>query len=178
MKTKSKSLAGVVSIILLLLGASLGVKLSLQLYLVINWPWKQREITVPQDVNNILYVASRYLFDPTGDVLFVANEDNTVFSTTLFQEDWRIVAFTPDQTHKSSPCPTEWLPLIRSNIVDSASIQRTGEFTDTRRCYILFNDGSLQIRTRELNMYTASIIGVCGLISGAVFGVFIGKRIY
>jgi len=177
MKISPKSLSINVSIIPLLsalLGAFLGTKLTPYLGIIIL-PWKKYDISLLEGAKNILYVDSPFSFsdDPTGDVLYVVSENGTIFSNTLFQDEWKIA--TPKQTRETLSCPNEWLPLIKSNISDSVYIVHSDEFSGTIRCYILFKNGDLQAWTRSSSvfqyLYIAIIGGGLGFVSGAIIGV-------
>ncbi len=180
MNTKSKLLSTIISVTFLLLGAFLGMILSQYLYLFI-WPWKQYKIAPPPiSTGEFLYAVIRFShgLDPTGDILYVISEDGAVFSNTLFEDDWKKTSSNPNEFYKLSSCPTEWLPLIKNNITSSIGIQYSDEFSGMRRCYILFNDGSLRVRTRGLDIYTGSMLAWLGLFTGAIIGVIISKRVY
>jgi hypothetical protein len=177
MKNNPKSLSIIVSIIPLLgalLGAFLGIKSAPYLRFLIL-PWKQNEISPLDDVKNILYVDSPFSLsdDPTNDTLYVVSENGTFFSNTLFQDEWQIA--TPEQIQKTLSCPTEWLPLIKNNILDTARISYSDEFSGTIRCYVLFKNGHMQVWTHSTSVYEYPYIiiisGGLGLILGAIVGV-------
>ena len=177
MKINPKLLSTIVSIVPLLgalLGAFLGIR-SVPYSRFIILPWKHYEISPLEGAKNILYVNSPFSGEPTDDVLYVLSENGTIFSNKLFQDEWQIA--TSEQTRETSSCPTEWLPLIKNNISDSVGVVHTDEFSGTLRCYILFNDGSMQVWTRSSSVYeffyTGSISGGFGFIAGAIVGVII-----
>jgi hypothetical protein len=187
MKISPKLLSITVSIIPLLgalLGAFLGIKSAPYLRFVIL-PWKQYEISPLDGAKNILYVNSPFSFsdDPTNDILYVVSENGTVFSNTLFQDEWQIAK--SEQIQKTLSCPTAWLPLIKNNILDTASISHSDEFSGTIRCYVLFKNGDMQVWTSSTIFYEYPymiiISGGLGFISGAIVGViasiFIWRKI-
>jgi hypothetical protein len=87
----------------------------------------------------------------------------------LLNEQWE---FIPNQDFKGfspSACAAEWyLPAI--GVKDSAGRSFGHALADEYVCYVLFNDGRLQVWTRTLDAFSLMLV----LVIGALVGLFVG----
>jgi hypothetical protein len=123
-----------------------------------NPPWTHYPIQAPsKGIVDIAHVEiTSTLPDPTGDTIFVKAKDGEVYSNTLFQSEWSIVDSVPTWD-KESPydCTGEWLapsashmwdrPPVEKGVVDSYGALFERPVSTIVRCYVLLDDGSLEV---------------------------------
>ncbi len=123
-----------------------------------NPPWKRYAIqAAPKETVKIAHVEiNSTLFDPAGDIVFVADKEGDVFSNTVFQSEWSVVDPVPtwDNNHISN-CTAEKLgpteshmwdtPPVEKDVIDSAGIIFERPVSTIVRCYVLLDDGSLEV---------------------------------
>ncbi len=187
MKNKPKLLSLVVAttpLLSALFGVFLGATLAPRLYFVIPEFWKHYEISPFPGAKKIISVDTRFANEPDGEVLYIVSEDDIVFSNSLFEDEWQIDTPTSAHEYIMPSCPAEWsIPIKKSNVIDSAGVSMTdAETTSVSRCYILFDDGSMEVWTDTNSIYdiTISLIvgGVFGYIVGAIIGLIISVLIW
>ena len=161
-----------------LLSALLGTFLGLGLLAVyhITEPIEHYDISPLEGGKRILYVEAHFSDKPDGDVLYVISENGTVFTNTLFQDEWKITTFTPELTQKTPPCQNEYLEhLPKKTIADSIGVFRGGDYGSVWQCYILYSDGTMQVWINSFSVFdllTAYLSGGLGFVIGVVFGIF------
>ena len=129
--------------------------------------------------------------DPIGDIVYVSNKDGIVYSNTLFQSSWSAVAPVPvwDNDY-ASDCATEkdnpsdshmWdNPPIENGVIDSASFRFERPVSTIVRCYVLLDNGNLEVWTHSGNAmdlmahnFIKLMYGVFGALIGAIIGIVI-----
>ena len=183
MKTKSTLSFVLISIVISLLGALLGSGVGLFIYGYYIPQWKHYEIVSLPGANDILQIdIQSTLDDPTNDILYVVSENGTVYSNTLFQDNWNWVEAIPENNFEFPLCATEWNdhPPVKNGLLDSAGVRFERPLSTILRCYVLFTDGSLQIWTRSTDFGSLMAMeitsGLIGLVIGILISIFIWRK--
>ncbi len=168
-------------------------------------PWDRHLLpAAPGEITHILHVEFRphgpgphdipepSHADPVGDTIFISTTDRTVYSYTPFDNEWKRVA-SPGAWEETpaTRCAPAWdspepdarilEPIPLEKAVRASSGIRVGHtMVDAVRCYVLYEDGSLEVWGRELtgdgalalSYYTPCII-VVGLVIGFLAGLLI-----
>jgi hypothetical protein len=158
-----------------------------------NPPWTHYPIPAPsKEIVDIAHVEiMSTLPDPTGDTIFVKAKDGEVYSNTLFQNEWSIVDPIPTwDTESLYDCTGEWLvpsdshmwdaPPVDKGVVDSYGALFERPVSTIVRCYVLSDDGSLEVWVHSGNamdllagVFMKIVYGTIGAIIGIVIGVII-----
>ncbi len=183
MKSKAKLPAIFISIVLSLIGASLGAGLGLFLYSSFIPSWKHYEISPLADAKDILQIdVQSTLDDPAKDVLYVGVESGKIYSNILFQEDWLPVQSVPENNYEFPSCATEWKdhPPVTNGIADSLGVRFERPVSTIVRCYVLLDNGSLQVWTRSTDVFSLMTMvmktGLLGLIVGFIISIFVWRK--
>ncbi len=176
------------SLIIGLMGLAVGgLALLIANMLIGNYdpPWVHYTLpTTPQSAVSILHVAIRSsLEDPTGDIIYIATKDGTVYGNSLFQQSWLSVAPSPDWNNTGiSKCATVWddHPPVGGGVIDSAGVRFERPISTILRCYVLMDDGSIQVWVHSANgmdlfknISSKMGVGAFGGILGIAAGVLI-----
>lgn len=175
MKINPKLFVVFTTILLAIFGTLFGMGLGFFLYGSLVPLWTSREIQPLQGAKDIVQVDIRSMRnDPTQDTLYVVAQDGQIFSNTLFQSNWQPVKAVPQPGAPLTTCSDgrqAYLPA-ESGIVRSVGFQFEHTLSTTVRCYILLDDGRLQVWTRSTDMFkllTAIMLGgAAGLVGGSL----------
>jgi hypothetical protein len=139
-------------------------------------------VTRTLEVNEIIALEIHHtLVDPTTDVIWISAEDGGNYSNVLFQENRSQVGAVPKQDFEYPACATEWndLPPVR-RVISSAGVRFERPLSTILRCYVLYEDGRLQVWTRKTDVYTFLRImflsGIGGLVIGISASIFLIRR--
>ncbi len=168
-------------------------------------PWQRHQLPAPPGkIAQILHVEFRpHAFsipdtpepdhaDPAGDTVFVSTTDGAVYSYTLFDDQWqRVTAPEAWNATPATQCAPKWdnpepdarilepLPLEKS-VRASSGIRVGHTMVDAVRCYVLYDDGGLEVWGRELSgdvvfvfVYLTPVIAAVGLVIGLLIGALI-----
>lgn len=179
MKINPKLFAVFTTIILAVFGALLGMGLGFFLYARLVPSWTSHEIRPLSGAKDILQVDIQSTRDdPTQDILYVAAEDGRIFSNTLFQASWQPVAAAPQPEDQSTSCTSGRRdgPPVKSGIVSSAGFRFERPLSTILRCYVLLDDGRLQVWTHSTDLFRLLVMvtmgGATGLVAGAMINAF------
>ena len=161
-------------------------------------PWNQYPLkNSSEDFVSIIYVeVNSFAEDPTGDTIYVSTKDGLIFSNTLFEEECLLVESVPAwETKRTSDCAPVWPgaqsdaqiwdpPPTEKNILDSAGIRFERPVSIIVRCYVLADDGSLEVWVREGDflerfgafVFYAPCLGIIGLLVGTIIGVYMVRK--
>lgn len=159
-------------------------------------PWKHFALpTPPKEIVAISHIEFHsYLDDPTGDTVYITTKNGALYSNTLFQKDWLLIEDTPNfEKDYTSDCAPTWAgtqsnsqiwdpPPTGKNVFDSAGIRFEHTLAIDVRCYVLTDDGNLEVWAREDNAssagvfsfaFFAQVFGCLGIIMGVIMGVLL-----
>jgi hypothetical protein len=194
MKIKSLLLNSAMVLALSLLGYGTGKLIGNLLVGESNPPWTYSLIQpLPKEISQIIYLQSQYSEDPTEDTLYVKTEDGEFYSYSLFQDNRLLsdVDPTPWDNIYLFKCAPAWNgatdsspmgdpPPVDKGIIDSIGIKFQTPPITTTRCYVLLDDGSLQVWTHSGNAKDLMVNGILkqgfmilGMSIGVVFSVII-----
>jgi hypothetical protein len=175
-----------------------GLVLSYFLFLDTQYeiPWGRYHLPdAPKEAINIVFVEIvSTLEDPSGDIIYISTEDSSVYSNTLYENSWLLVESVSnwDSDHISD-CAPVWpgaptdaqiweAPPVKNNIIDSAGVRFERPLSIIVRCYVLSDDGSLEVWVREDNAGKAGVysfaffaprFAILGIMVGVIIGVLI-----
>ncbi len=186
----------IVAVIALLLSCA-GVVAAWQMVVVRlgDRPWTRYVLPVPPvEAVNISRVAFHaYLGDPTGDTIYIQTRDNAFYFNMLYEDKWQPVDHpgysqdfpgeecAPDWPGAESSAPIWKAPPVEKKVRDSAGFRYEPALAFFVRCYVLYDDGTLEVWSRYadatglrafLNFY-----GPAFLASGGLLGLGIGAVI-
>lgn len=192
---------GLMIISLALIMSVIGVVIAVLIFLNNDYeiPWNHYPLNnSSKDFVGIVYVeVNSFLEDPTGDTIYVSTKDGFIFSNTLFEEEWLLVESVPVwETERTSACAPVWpgapsdaqiweSPPTEKNILDSTGIRFERPVSIIVRCYVLSDDGSLEVWVRGDDLEKAGIaafvfyapcLGIIGLLVGIIIGVYIVRK--
>ena len=131
------------------------------------------------------------MFDPTGDIVYVSDKDGKIHSNTAFQNEWSVVEpVSTWESDRPADCtskrlgPTEshlWdNPPVEKGVIDSAGVLFERPVSTTVRCYVLLDDGSLEVWVHSGNAMDSMagesqklVFGFFGLILGVIISVIV-----
>jgi len=192
---------GLIIISLALIMGGIGVVIAFFIFLNNDYkiPWKHYPLkNTSTDFISIGYVEfNSYLEDPTGDTIYISTKDGLIFSKTLFENEWLLVESVPVwDTEHISDCAPVWPgapsdaqiwepPPTEKNILDSAGARFERPFSIIVRCYVLSDDGSLEVWVRgddagKTGAYAfafyAQCFGIIGVLVGIIMGGYIVRK--
>lgn len=195
MKARPCLLNGLIIVFPAILLCGIGVLFAYRMFLVYDLPWKHTSLPPPPDeIVDIVHIDFQsYMDDPTGDTIFVAAKDGAVYSNTLFGNEWLPVESVPDWgTDYTNQCAPTWPgaqsdapiwdpPPVEKKVADSAGVRFEHAMAIAVRCYVLSDDGSLDIWAREDDVsigvapfvLLAPVMGILGALVGALAGLLI-----
>jgi hypothetical protein len=158
-----------------------------------NPPWTHYPIPSPsEEIVDIVHVEiASTLTDPTGDTIFVKDKNGEIYSNTVFQNKWSVVDPVPTWDNKSPySCTGDYLapsgshmwdrPPVDKSVVDSYGALFERPVSTIVRCYILFDDGSLEVWVHSGNamdslagIFTKMVYAIIGVIIGIIIGIII-----
>ena len=167
-----------------LLGLVAGTAVGFAIFDNIFPPWAYQDLAVPPvAANEIIDIEiHNTLVDPTTDVIWILTENGAIYSNILFQESWGEVGAVPKQDFEYPSCATEWNdhPPVR-RVISSAGVRFERPLSTILRCYVLFEDGRLQVWTRYTDAYTFLTIifssGFIGLVIGILASILLLRRV-
>ena len=176
----------IVVILALLLGGG-GCAIAYFEFMVYDLPWHTYQVSSPPiPAKRILHIEYKStLADPTGDTIYVNTADNSVYSTTLFESGWTLAKANPNwYDDSSSTCAPQWPgaqsddqiwqpPPVEKNVVDSRGVRFEHAIAMSVRCYVLTEDGHIEVWTREDSGLPIIAFMQCGL-GYAFIGVLLG----
>lgn len=197
-ESKSCLIDGVIISLVALFMGGIGLAVAYFMFLDLDYeiPWDHYTLQgVPKEITSIEYVDIKSsLDDPTGDIVYVATEDGKTYANTLFENDWLLVepVSTSENDHTSN-CAPEWPdapsnapiwdpPPVTENVLDSAGVRFERPFSIIIRCYVLSDDGNLEVWIREDNassmglfefVHYAQVFGCLGVIVGIIVGILL-----
>jgi len=163
-----------------------------------NPPWIHYVIqSSPSTMVDIVHVdIQSSAEDPTGDILYAATKTGEVYSNTLFQSNWRSVEVIPasnnnwDINWDITECAPKWStptdahmwdsPPVEKKVIDSAGIRIERPASIIARCYVLSDDGSLEVWVHSGNAmdsavgdFSKMVYALLGVLLGIVIGIVI-----
>lgn len=158
-----------------------------------NPSWTHYPIeSAPKEVIDIVYIDIRSTVDdPTGDILYAATKNGEIYSNTVFQNDWLLVDPVPVwDNNYTTECATEWpgpsdahmwdTPPIEKGAIDSVGVRFERPVSIIARCYVLSDDGSLEVWIHSGNAmelmageFLKMMFAIFGVILGIIIGVII-----
>jgi hypothetical protein len=177
-------------------GVGLAIAYFMTLNKEYNIPWKHFTLpTPPKEIVAISHIEFHsYFDDPTGDIVYITTKNGKIYSNTLFQKDWMLIEDIPNfEKDYTSDCAPTWAgaqsdsqiwdpPPTGNNVHDSAGIRFEHSLAIDVRCYVLLDDGNLEVWAREDNagsagifafIYYAQAFGCLGIIIGIIIGVLV-----
>lgn len=155
-----------------------------------NPPWRRYQIeAAPKELVDIVHVDIQSTsYDPNGDILFGATVNGEVYSKQVFHGEWLFVDPSPawDNSYVSD-CTTERLgpteshlwdnPPVEKEVLDSAGIIFERPLSAIVRCYVLPEDGKLEVwvHSDDFNQLIAHLIlrALLFVIVAAILGLFV-----
>lgn len=146
-------------------------------------PWVRFQIPPPPiEMTAIAHVDIKStLEDPTGDILFAGTSDNRIYSNVLFEDNWSQVTPIPDwENGYAQKCATEWVeyptswkdrPPIKGEILDSWGVSFERPLSTILRCYVLLENGDLQVWVHSANVFDLMIILSAKLLFTGIGGI-------
>ena len=122
-----------------------------------RYPWIVYELNSgPNGLAKIEFVdINSTLNDPTGDVVYVSDENGIIYSNEIFNNTWSPIEagsnweteYAKDCTQRLAPYNTPiWdKPPVEQDVIDSFGVIFERPFSIIIRCYILFDDGNLEV---------------------------------
>ncbi len=155
-----------------------------------NPPWEHYFIQAPsKEMIGIAYVnIQSYLEDPTGDILFVETNNGEVYSNTIFQSNWILVEPVPIWNDSFiTECAPEWTgptnahmwdpPPVEKSVIDSAGVRFERPMSTILRCYVLLEDGTLEVWIHSgnaMDLLAGEILKKMYPLFGVVLGIATG----
>ena len=156
-----------------------------------NPQWTSYSIKgAPKNIVKIVHVEIKStLPDSTGDIVYVSDKDGVIYSNTTFQSEWSILEPVPTWNNdRLSKCTNEKLgttdshmwdaPPINKQAIDSLGLAIERPVSTIVRCYVLLDDGKLEVWTHSGNgmdltagEFTKIMFGVFGAIIGVIIGI-------
>ncbi len=192
MKPKTRLLDSLIIGVFILFGCGLGFLAGNSFVGEYNPPWTHYQLKPsPKGSIEIAYVEiNSSLLDPTGDVVYIADNTGKIYSNTVFQDTWLEVDRDPtwDSSYLSK-CATEWLgepivshlgdhPPTEKKVIDSAGVRFERPISIIVRCYLLLEDCSIEVWVHSGDAYGAighdflkAIYSVSGLMIGIIISV-------
>ena len=192
MKSSTCLINGLIISFLALLFGAIGLLVGNATISEYNPPWTHYSIQSPPketvDIAHVEIVST--LEDPAGDTIFVKDKNGEVYSNTLFQSKWSEINTVP-AWDKESPyeCTGEWLAPSDShmwdrppvdNVVDSYGALFERPVSTIVRCYVLLEDGSLEIWVHSgnaMDLLAGIALKTVYIIVGVTIGIVIGVMI-
>ncbi len=183
----------VVGFVSLLMGC-IGVAVPVRLFTGYEIPWQRYALpSSPRGTTEISGVTFHsYLDQPAGDTVYVRTAEGAVYSNTLFEETWKTAgASDGEAANHASQCSPVWsetpsdapiwdAPPVEEQVLDSAGVRFEHSMAIAVRCYVLFEDGSIQLWTRYDDFRSSSalligapLLGAFGAVAGLIIGVLI-----
>ena len=80
-------------------------------------------------------------------------------------------------------CVSEWDIPVKRDVLDSIGVTTTdAETASMSRCYVLFEDGNMQVWTNTISIFDVSIAlivgGAVGYLVGTIVGVFVSIYVW
>jgi hypothetical protein len=189
-KLADRLIIGSLSVVLGVAGA--GVAYSQ--FMVTELPWQQYRLPNPPDgAADISRVDLRsFGDDPSGDTIFIVTNDGDKYSYTLFEGQWLDVDTLPKSDFQATAaCAPDWPgaqsdadiwdpPPVERKVRDSAGERIEHALAIFVRCYVLSDDSSLELWTREDDpfeimgfMQCAPVYILVGGLLGAATGLIV-----
>jgi hypothetical protein len=192
MKSKTCLLSGLTICFASLFTGGIGLVVGILLFGNYSPPWQHYSIqSAPAEIVDIVHIdIQSTLDDPTGDILYVASKEGIVYSNSLYQDKWLVIDPVPnwdDDPTNLTECATEWAdhplaapPSVDGVVVDSAGVRFERPLSSIWRCYVLLDDGRLQVWVHSSNVFdllanwrSKIICTAIGGMLGIITGVFI-----
>ncbi len=157
-----------------------------------NPPWTHYSIlSPPKEIVGIAHVETiSTLADPTGDTIFVKDKNGEVYASTLFQSKWSAVNPVPAWDNENLyECTGEWLAPSGShmwdsppvdNVIDSYGVLFERPVSTIVQCYVLLDDGSLEVWVHSgnaMDMMAGIVMKTVYIMIGAIIGIIFGVMI-
>ena len=190
MEPKTRFRDGLIMGVFILFGCGLGFLAGNSFVGEYNPPWTHYQLKhSPKGLVEIAYVEiNSYLLDPTGDVVYIEDNTGKIYSNTVFQDTWSVVDRDPNwNSSYLSKCATEWLgepivshlgdyPPTEKKVIDSAGVRFERPISIIVRCYLLLEDGSIEVWVHSGDAYGAmghDLLKVIYTVSGFMIGIII-----
>ncbi len=158
-------------------------------------PWVRYVLPIPPvEAVNISHVEAHSSLDNlTGDIIYIQGRDNAFYFNTLYEGKWHPVnqaGFTQEFTGEE--CAPEWpgaesnapiwkAPPVQKAVRDSAGFRFEHPMSIFVRCYVLYEDGSLEAWSRSDDAtglylffrFYGPALGICGGLLGSGLGAVI-----
>ncbi len=191
MKPKANLSNAFIIVALTLLMGGVGLAIAYFQFLVYDLPWNTYQLkNPPKDTVGIVHVEDQStLIDPTGDTIYVITKDYSIYSNTLFEKEWKLAQANPSwEEDYASSCAPAWpgaqsdaeiwnAPPVEKKVVDSRGVRFEHALAIAVRCYVLSEDGSLEVWTREDSAISIIAFLQCGsvyVLVGVLLGIIIG----
>ncbi len=184
-------LEGSIVAFLSVLLACIGVGVAVRIFTNYEIPWQRYVLLKPPkgtiEISGVDFHS--YLDEPAGDEVHVRTADGAVYSNTLFEDTWQfVVGADAKPTSQPLKCAPAWSeqpsdapiwdpPPIKKTVLDSAGARFEHSMAIAVRCYVLYDDGSLELWTRYDDfrssaplIFGAPLLGGFGALAGLVIG--------
>ncbi len=128
--------------------------------------------------------------DPTGDTVYVRTSNGTLYSNTLFADQWLPAERPADgAAADASECAPAWSgippevdekpdsPPVQKKVLDSVGERFGHTMVDAVRCYVLYDDGTMEVWGYEIHsgyifawIVSTPVLAVLGIIVGIIVG--------
>jgi uncharacterized protein YneF (UPF0154 family) len=148
----------------------------------------------PAGVEDLRLLVGSSTDNPIGDTLLVATSDGGTFSFTLFEQDWK-ESSSINLNVVDDSCTPVWQkpeeasnsnadiwnpPPVKGKVIDSVGVRFERPLSLIVRCYVLLEDGRIDIWTRSDDVFRLMFslaIKMSMIIAGIFIGVFTGYLI-
>ena len=191
MKSKANLPNSLIIAALALLMGAVGLTAAYFRFMTYDLPWHTYRLSDPPKgaagIVHVEYQANQH--DPAGDTIYVVTQDGSVYANRLFTKGWGLVQSNPSREEdRSSACAPVWpgaqseaeiwsAPPVEKKVVDSRGVRFEHSASIAVRCYMLSEDGSLEVWTREDSIMGIIAFLQCGpvyALAGALLGVLTG----
>jgi hypothetical protein len=191
MKSKTNLPNALIIVPLALLMGGVGLAIAYFQFMVYDLSWDTYQLNnPPKETIGIIHIDYKStLADPMGDTIYVITKDHFVYSNTLFEKEWGLAQADPSwEEDYASTCTPVWpgaqsdaqiwsAPPVEKKVVDSRGVRFEHAMAIAVRCYVLSEDGSLEVWTREDSAIAIIAFLQCGSVYalfGALLGIIIG----
>jgi hypothetical protein len=166
--------------ILACLGGIVGFTFGNMLFSFFIPPWSRFPIkSPPEKASRIISLEIKSdRSNPENDSIFIVTDAGKLLSYKLFLEDWQEIKIGPTPEAWIVKCARPWpnRPLVLMKVVSSLGVAFDHALLRAEKCYVLFENGSLEVWTRETDVFIAIYVVGIGTIIGFIVGLWGGNR--
>jgi hypothetical protein len=182
---------------LALLMGCVGLAIAARILAAPDTSWKHQLLPIaPSQATRKIHVKGVGIRDPTGDTIYITTKGGEIYSNTLFDDKWvqgePAIPWKPVWVRHCVPTWDSWIPgvddmleppPVERKVLDSAGVTFGHAMVDDVRCYVLYDDGSIEVWGRELHSvweempFVEFFCGPAAAVLGALIGILIGTGI-